>query len=329
MRASNDSFNDRHKQGEPMNSVDQFFSNAGSLTNIPAFIDNENEGTDRPVIIPNAEYFEKFLARCYSSVLNDETVNLNQKGDTFGDTGFRKALSSFMFRFHKVEAPVDNIIVGPGLGGLIFRLMQLPSLRHPSGEKKSGSLLSYAEQVRSSISPVVAIPEDVSTTTESLFKNAGFGIKKVAVDDLGVSLDSLLTSGTTILYVTSMEPPEFTLDDPAERRQGIIDWAAEADYRYIIENDDSMNISIDSTFKTADKSNKVIYMNTFSNLLCKGLSVAWMVLPDKLLAEYKEAFKDYPCQVSYLDQIVLTMFLDKGFMDNYLESVQGGDGEEF
>ena len=310
-----------------MNSVDQFFNQSGSLTSVPTFIEGEGEISDRPVIVPNAEYFEKFLARCFSGVLNDETVDLNQKGDRFGDLAFRKALSSFMFRFHKVEAPVDNIIVGPGMGALVFRLMQLPSLRRPSGEKKSGSLLTYAEQVRHSISPVVAIPEDVSTTTESLFKNAGFGIKKVAVDDLGVSLDSLLTSGTTILYVTAVEPPEFTLDDPAERRQGILDWAAEADYRYIIENDDSQSTSLDSTFKGADKNDKVIYMNTFSNLLCKGLSVAWMVLPDKLLAEYKEAFGEYTCQLSYLDQLALTMFLDKGYMDNYLESVQGGSGD--
>ncbi len=315
--------------GTEMNSVDQFFNQTGGLTNMPAFIDDEVKEQDRPVIIPNAEYFEKFLARCYNSVLNDETINLNQKGDNFGDISFRKALAAFMFRFHKVEAPVDNIIVGPGLGALVFRLMQLHTLRHPSGEKKGGSLLSYAEQVRKSISPVVAIPEDVSTTTESLFKNAGFGIKKVVVDDLGVSLDSLLTSGTTILYVTAVEPPEFTLDDPAERRQGILDWAAEADYRYIIENDDSTNISLDSTFRGADKNNKVIYMNTFSNLLCKGLSVAWMVLPDKLLAEYKEAFGEYASQLSYLDQLALTMFLDKGYMDNYLESVQGGGDEDF
>ncbi len=311
-----------------MNSVDQFFNNAGSLTSVPTFIDNEESGSDRPVIVPNAEYFEKFLARCYSNVLNDETINLNQKGDPFGDPAFRKALSSFMFRFHKVEAKVDNIIVGPGLGALIFRLMQLPSLRHPSGEKKTGSLLSYAEQVRHSISPVAAIPEDASANAEMLFKNAGFGVKKIVVDDLGVSLDSLLTSGTTILYVTSIEPPEFTLDDPAERRQGIIDWASEADYRYIIENDDSTNTSIDSTFRTADKNDKVIYMNAFSNLLCEGLSIAWMVLPDKLLAEYKEAFAGFSSQLSYLDQLVFTMFLDKGYMDNYLESVQGNE-EEF
>ncbi|MBQ9539078.1 MAG: hypothetical protein IJU95_07390, partial [Treponema sp.] len=118
-----------------------------------------------------------------------------------------------------------------------------------------------------------------------------------------------------------------TLDDPAERRQGILDWAAEADYRYIIENDNSTSTSLDSTFKGADSKDKVIYLNTFSNLLCKGLSVAWMVLPDKLLAEYKEAFGEYESQLSYLDQLALTMFLDKGYMDNYLESVQGG-GEE-
>ncbi|MBP5157333.1 MAG: hypothetical protein ILP18_05630 [Treponema sp.] len=313
-----------------MNSVDQFFNQSGSLTSVPTFIDGEEgSGSSRPVIVPNAEYFEKFLARCYNSVLNDETVDLNQRGDRFGDPAFRKALSAFMFRFHKVEAPVDNIVVGPGMGALMFRLMQLHTLRHPSGEKKSGSLLTYAEQVRRSISPVVAIPEDVSTTTERLFKNAGFGVKKVAVDDLGVSLDSLLTSGTTILFVTPVEPPEFTLDDPAERRQGILDWASEADYRYIIENDDTMNISIDTTFKNADTQGKVIYMNSFSNLLCKGLSIAWMVLPDKLLAEYKEAFGEYDCQVPYLDQLVLTMFLDKGYMDNYLESVQGGDSDDF
>ena len=307
-----------------MNSVDQFFNQSG-LTSVPTFIDDEHTDAGRPVIIPNAEYFEKFLSRCFSGVLNDETINLNQKGEAFGDAAFRKALASFMFRFHKVDAKVDNIVVGPGIGTLVFNLMQLYSLRHPSGERKSGSLLTYAEKVRRSISPVAAIPEDVDESAQKLFANAGFGVKKVAVDDLGVSLDSLLTSGTTILYVTAIEPPEFTLDDPAERRQGILDWAGEAEYRYIIENDDSTSITLDSTFKGADKHDKVIYINSFSNLLCDGLPAAWMVLPDKLLAEYREAFGSFSCQLSYLDQLVLTMFLDKGYMDNYLESVQGGD----
>lgn len=310
-----------------MNSVDQFFNADDSLTKIPAFIDNTADSPKEDVPGPNAKYFAKYLARCYNAVLNDELVNLNRGASPLGEDAFRKSLAAFMFRFRKIDVSLENIVVGATIESLGFNLMQLHTLRRPSGERKSGSLLSYAEKVRTSISPVMAMPENVDSYYENLFKNAEFNVKKVAVDDLGVSLDSLLTSGTTVLFTHLFAEPEFSVTDPAERRQGIIDWATEADYRYIIEDDNSTETGIDYTLKSADKHGKVVYLNSFSNLLGKGVSASWMILPDKLLAEYKELFGNVNCQLSYLDQLAFAMFLDKGYMDNYLESLQGDTGE--
>ncbi len=278
----------------------------------------------RPEIIPNSEFFEKYLARCYNDILNSEEINLNQTGDFMGCEDFRTALASFLFRFHKLEVEPERIVVGSSVETLMFNLLHLPSLKRPSGIRRNGGLLSHAEKLRTSVLPLAALPENARNAAKRLFSDAGFDIKLVAVDEIGVTYDSLLTSGATVLYVEPEFVPEFAVEDPAERRADIFGWANDADYRYIIEYDNTRTVHIDSTFKGEDSNDKVIYINSFSTLLCKGISASWMVLPKQIYDEYRGIAKNFPNSLSYLDQLALAQFLDKGFMDNYLQSIESG-----
>ena len=77
-----------------------------------------------------------------------------------------------------------------------------------------------------------------------------------------------------------------------------------------------------------DTNDNVIYLNSFSSLLCKGISASWALLPEKLYNEYTEMYKNFPCPLSYLEQAALTMFMEKRYLDNYLETIQPSLAEE-
>ncbi len=304
-----------------MNDFDNFFRLNGDLTK-PAVLADDEEQASISETVPNAEYFKKYLARCYNAVLTSDKIDLNQRSNPLGNENFRKAIASFMARFHKVSVDPKNIVVGSGIESLIFNMLHLPAVIDPASTLRKGGLLSRAEHLQDVVTPIAAVGEDASPATRKLFTDANMQVKEIALDDQGVSYNSLLTSGATLLYTTPQVLPEFLLEDPAERRENILNWANEAAYRYIIEYDNNSCKKLEPLFKSLDRHDTVIYISSFSSLLCNGVSASWMVLPERVLAQYKAHFEKFPCQLSHLEQLALTLFIEKGYLDTYLESIQ-------
>jgi len=144
----------------------------------------------------------------------------------------------------------------------------------------------------------------------------------VPVDDQGISFDFLVTSGTTIVYVTPGDIPLGSFEDNKQRKQEILDWAKKVPYRYIIEYDTDTSKEADSLYKQDDDSDKVIYINSFSNLLCQGINAAFLILPKDVCNEYKQHYANFDCSLSYLDQLALTDFITKGHLESYLNSLE-------
>ena len=79
---------------------------------------------------------------------------------------------------------------------------------------------------------------------------------------------------------------------PVRRRQELLSWAGEQPGRYLIEDD------YDSEFRYKgkpipalqgmDQNGCVIYMGTFSKAIAPAIRVGFMVLPEPLLALYRE-----------------------------------------
>lgn len=305
-----------------MNDIEKLFKHDTDLIMPAVFADDNNEQSSAPQIIPNAEYFEKYLAHCYNTVLTSNDIDINQISGHFGAPQFRQAIATFMFRFHNINVDPEQIIVGSGLQSILSLILQLPSIKHPEGIAKQEGLLSRAEQMATGIRPMVAIAEDEDEQTKTLFSNARIKVKDVTLDEQGISFNSLISSGATLLYITPHDIPNFDNVDLEDRRHDLLNWANEASYRYIIEYDNTKKIMAAPTFKKDDVNDNVIYINSFSSLLCKGISASWAVLPKKLFAEYKQIHEQFPCQLSYLEQMALTLFTDKGYLDNYLQSIQ-------
>lgn len=313
-----------------MNDIERLFTHDSELIMPPSVAAEEmSAGNASPQIIPNAEYFEKYLAHCYNAVLTLGETDINKMSENTGLKEFRNALATFMLRFHGIEVNPDQIIVGSGLQSILGNILSLPSIIHPEGIPKQEGLLSRAEQIASGVRPIVAFAEDENDQVRELFATSKIKIKDVAVDRQIISFDSLLSSGATLLYLTPRETSVVSAEELEERSRDFLSWASAAPYRFIIEYDDTKKIVTSCpSLKKHDVNDNVIYLNSFSSLLCKGISASWAVLPEKLCNEYKEKFCKFPCQLSYLEQIVLAMFVEKGYLDNYLEIIQSSIEED-
>ena len=71
-----------------------------------------------------------------------------------------------------------------------------------------------------------------------------------------------------------------------------------------------------------DKCDKVIYMNTFTKTLSPTIRISYMVLPQRLLMEFKQKMSFYSCTVPNIDQIALAYFIEKGFFERHINRMR-------
>ena len=270
-------------------------------------------------------FFEKYLFESYKNILmTGKRKLLYSKSGPFGDENLRKVLADFIFKFHNIKASPENIIVGSGMEMLLWKVLQLKCMNTPT--VKYRGLLNLANQASEGnlqgLKPFAAVAEDTAKSTKQIFLDANIPVREVPVDDQGINFDFLVTSGTTIVYVTPSDIPLGAFEDNAQRKMEILEWAKKVPYRYIIEYDTDTSKEASSLYKQDDDGDKVIYINSFSNLLCQGINAAFLILPKDVCAEYKQHYANFDCSLSYLDQLALTDFIAKGHLESYLNSLE-------
>ena len=113
---------------------------------------------------------------------------------------------------------------------------------------------------------------------------------------------------------------------PISRRQELLEWANKVKKRYIIEDDYDSEFRYKGTYIaplfTADKQDKVIYMNTFSKTLVPSFRISYMVLPPKLLEKYVETMSFYSCTVSSFEQHTLAHFISEGYFERHINRLR-------
>ena len=104
----------------------------------------------------------------------------------------------------------------------------------------------------------------------------------------------------------------------------ILAWANQASYRYIIEYDTESFLNKNSLvrFKSLDANDKVIYINSFENLLPLGMKLSFAVLPKAILADFQQKYDSFSCPVSLLEQAAMTEFINKGYLNDYLSTLK-------
>ena len=145
--------------------------------------------------------------------------------------------------------------------------------------------------------------------------NCGATVAYVPVDAHGMQPAALAASGAALAYVTPSHQFPTGATMPVGRRTRLLQWAAQREGRFIIEDDYDSEFRLDGRPLPAMQSlgpQQVIYIGTFSRGIAPAVRIGYLVLPPALLSAFFSRFGFYSCTVGRIEQQTLCRFLETG-----------------
>lgn len=237
------------------------------------------------------------------NILTDGNSELFSQGEPQGDYDLRLTISRYLHSSRGVNCTPEQIVVGAGNDYLLMLLEKILG-RHVK----------------------IAMENPTYKRAYRIFQSFAYPITTVDMDESGMKVKSLEKEDVSVAYVMpSHQFPTGTVM-PIGRRRELLKWADGEEERYLIEDD------YDSEFRyrgkpipslqASDLYGKVIYMGTFSKAIAPAIRVSYMVLPEKLLARYRQNCYFYSCTVSRIDQRILNEFIRDGYFERHLNKMR-------
>ncbi len=241
--------------------------------------------------------------RLMKEVISEYDHDLLKAGSPQGDKALRASIERYLRYSRGVKCMPEQIVISSGTEYLLQLLIQL-----------------LDENC------IYAIENPGYQKLNLLFKSNRAVYKSIPLDDEGMKIGELLQCRAHLACVTpSHQFPTGTIM-PINRRIQLLNWAAEKQGRYIIEDD------YDSEFKYAgrpipslqglDKAQKVIYIGSFSKSLSPSVRISYMVLPHELIKRYYEKLSFYICPVPVMEQKTLKRFIDEGYFERHMNKMR-------
>ncbi|MBP1743798.1 MAG: transcriptional regulator with domain and aminotransferase domain [Firmicutes bacterium] len=241
--------------------------------------------------------------RITKDVINEYDTELLRSCDIQGYANLRRSIAGYLRQSRGVNCSADQIVVSAGTEYLFQLLIQLLGSDSVYGIENPG----YEK-------------------LNLLFNSSRAKFKAINIDNEGMVLEDIRKSGADVICITPAHQFPSGGIMPINRRIQILNWANEETNRYIIEDD------YDSEFKYSgkpipalqglDSSGRVIYMGAFSKSLSPSLRISYMVLPEKLLKEFKERMAFIICPVPMIEQKVLCRFMQDGYFERHLNKMR-------
>ena len=237
--------------------------------------------------------------RLSGSVLSEYSDRLLRATDPCGAAELREQIARYLYDFRGINISPDNILVGAGSEYLMHLVIQLLGRDRVYALENPGYRKLY-----------------------QIFDVSGVAVRPLPLDKSGLRADALAASDASVVYLTPSHHFPLGTVMPAARRMEILRWASAAPDRYIIEDD------YDSEFRYAsrpipalgemDRAGRVVYVNTFAKSLSPALRIGYLVLPDALMARYRERFSLYSSTVPSFDQHTLAAFMRTGGFERHI-----------
>ncbi|MEK3907790.1 MocR-like pyridoxine biosynthesis transcription factor PdxR [Oceanobacillus sp. FSL W7-1309] len=224
-------------------------------------------------------------------------------GDSQGEFELRREIAHYLYHARGVKCAPEEIFIGAGSEFLLQQLVLL--FKHQT---------------------VYGVEDPGYHVISRILSNYPNEVHPLEVDDEGVDVSTIENKQMNVVYVTPSHHFPYGSVLSVNRRVKLLNWAAAAVDRYIIEDD------YDSEFRYSGKSipslqgmdqaGRVIYLGSFSKSLIPSLRISYMVLPKLLLQKYKNKLSFYHCSVSRIDQHILTQFMKNGDFEKHLNRMR-------
>ncbi len=170
----------------------------------------------------------------------------------------------------------------------------------------------------------IALEEPGWNQHRLIAERAGLEPSLIPVDDHGIDVAALASSGCEVVVVTPAHQfPTGAVFGP-ERRAALLEWAEETD-GLIVEDDYDSELRYDRDPVGALQGlapERVAYVGSMSKRLAPGLRIGWVLSPSWLTGAltYEKALSDGGAPV--IEQAALTDFIARGELDRHLRRVR-------
>ena len=293
----------------------------------------EPEKINPPAPEPEPETKEStiqtLVTKICTHVLQNAGTATQEVYDPFGELYFRKAIASFLNSYLDIKTSPEQIVVSSDSSHLLKSILALQTIREPFEKSNGMGLLKLANKLSSgSATPIKAmtgLSEGTDEKIKQIFSKSRLPYREIPSDELGLNPQNPENAESTSIFIVPGDLKPLTTGDSKERLWKILDWSYQISYRHIIEYDtlplfrEPEHVRI----KTSDLQGKVIYINSFENLLWGGLKAAFAVLPSTVCADYKQYYDYLPCPLSLLEQQILTEFINSGNLEQLKRGLYG------
>lgn len=237
------------------------------------------------------------LAKTMRRVLSEYDRRILVRSPGQGCAELRQAVAGYLGRSRGLELSPEQIVVGSGAEYLYSLIVQL------IGRDR-----------------VFALERPCYPRIRQVYEANGVRCLFLPMDEDGILPEALRRCDAAALHVTPFNSYPSGVTASAARRRLCALWARERD-AVIIEDDYDSEFSavtrrIETIFSLAPE--RVIYVNTFTKTLAPAMRTAYMVLPERLLGEYRRRLDFYSCTVPVFEQYVLAEFIAGGELERYI-----------
>jgi len=219
----------------------------------------------------------------------------------FGEYGLRKQLAQYLNRARGVNTTPENIII-------------------TNGAAQAFSLL--CELINQSQYAVVENP--LSHGILNTLKSHGINLHPIPVDSFGMITSKLPEINVKLIFTTPSHQFPTGVILPINRRIEMIQYARKHN-AYIVEDDYDSEFRFNGdpiqSMQHLDPS-RVIYVGTFSKTLMPALRIGYMILPDSLCAQVKEAKYTADIHSPILEQLTLEKFVESGLLNLHIRKMR-------
>jgi GntR family transcriptional regulator/MocR family aminotransferase len=240
-------------------------------------------------------------------VWREEAEELLFYGNPQGERGLRNEIAAYLAQFRGVRCTPEQIVVGAEQH-LLMSLLTQTMLR------KGG--------VRS-----IAVENPGYRLLPGTFRNYGYEISPVSLDNEGINLDELDRASVSLAGVSPSHQFPMGMPMPISRRLALLDWA-ERSGAYLIEDDYDGEFRYSgrpiSSMQGLRENTPVIYMGGFSQVLAPAFCIHYMVLPKELLPHFGEVYRTvlFEQSASRLHQRTLELFMRDGELGKHIRKMR-------
>ena len=218
-----------------------------------------------------------------------------------GLPALRNAIAGHLQQFRGMQVDPDNILIGAGTDFLYNLLVQLLGRDKCYGVEEPG----YSK-------------------IQKIYEAAGASCNLLTLDREGVDPEDL--ADTQVLHISPSHHFPSGIVMSHSRRQQLLRWVAEADDRWIIEDDYDSEFRFNAhpmpALHTINGGKKVIYLNTFSKTLAPSIRISYMVLPGALMDVFRKKLGFYSCTVPSFEQHTLERFISRGYFEKHINRMR-------